>query len=70
MGQFSVGDVVTCIPHLIPRTAAPGDYKVTAAMPDRDGDRVYRIKSPLEEHERVVGENLLVRSDGYLPERL
>ena len=68
MGQFSVGDVVTCIPHLIPRTAAPGDYKVTAAMPDRDGDRVYRIKSPLEEHERVVGENLLVRSDGYLPE--
>ena len=55
MGQFSVGDVVTCIPHLITRTAAPGDYKVTAAMPDRDGDRVYRIKSPLEEHERVVG---------------
>ena len=37
MGQFSVGDVVTCIPHLIPRTAAPGDYKVTAAMPDAAG---------------------------------
>ena len=70
MGQFSVGDVVTCIPHLISLTAAPGDDKVTAAMPDRDGDRVYRIKSPLEEHERVVGENLLVISDGYLPRTL
>ena len=67
MSQFCVGDVVTCIPHLIPRTAAPGDYKIVAAMPDRNGDRVYRIKSPLEEHERVVGENLLVRSVGYLP---
>ena len=37
-------------------------------MPDRDGDRMYRIKSPLEEHERVVAEDLLVRSEGYLPE--
>ena len=27
-------------------------------MPERDGDRMYRIKSPLEEHERVVGESL------------
>jgi len=39
-----------------------------AAMPDRDGDRMYRIKSPLEEHERIVAEDLLVRSEGYLPE--
>ena len=70
MGQFSVGEVVTCIPHMIPRSAAPGDYKIVAAMPDRDGDRMYRIKSPLEEHERVVGETLLVRSDGYLPEEI
>ena len=29
---------------------------------------MYRIKSPLEEHERVVGESLLIRSDGHLPE--
>ena len=68
MHQFTVGEVVTCIPHLIPRSAAPGDYKIIAAMPDRDGDRMYRIKSPLEEHERVVAEDLLVRSDGCLPE--
>jgi len=37
-------------------------------MPDRDGDHVYRIKSPLEEYERVVKEDLLVKSNGYLPE--
>jgi hypothetical protein len=68
MRQFRIGEVVTCIPHMFPRSAAPGNYKIIAAMPDRDGDRMYRIKSPLEEHERVVGENLLVRSEGYLPE--
>jgi hypothetical protein len=68
MRQFTVGEVVTCIPHMIPRSAAPGDYRIIAAMPDRDGDRMYRIKSPLEEHERVVAEDLLVRSEGYLPE--
>ena len=54
MRQFSVGDVVTCIPDMFLRYAAPGDYKIVAAMPDRDGDHIYRIKSPLEEHERVV----------------
>ena len=37
-------------------------------MPDREGDRMYRIKSPLEEYERVVKEDLLVKSNGYLPE--
>jgi hypothetical protein len=67
MGQFNVGEVVTCIP-MISRTAAPGDYKVVGEMPERDGDRMYRIKSPLEEHERVVGESLLVRSEGHLPD--
>jgi hypothetical protein len=67
MGQFSVGEVVTCIP-MISRSAAPGDYKIVGEMPERDGDRMYRIKSPLEEHERVVGENLLVRSEGHLPD--
>ena len=68
MRQFSVGDVVTCIPDMFLRYAAPGDYKIVAAMPDRDGDHIYRIKSPLEEHERVVKESLLVKSEGYLPE--
>ena len=66
MRQFNVGQVVTCIL----RDAACGDYKVVAAMPGRDGDHMYRIKSPLEEHERAVRESLLVKSEGYLPEEV
>jgi hypothetical protein len=31
---------------------------------------VYRIKSPFEEYERVVKEDLLVKSMGYLPEEV
>ena len=47
MRQFSVGEVVTFIPDSILRSAAPGDYKIVSSMPDRDGDHMYRIKSPL-----------------------
>jgi len=64
MHQFDVGQVVSCML----RHAAPGDYRITAVMPDRDGDHMYRVKSPREEHERVVNEDVLVKSDGYLPE--
>src|SRR5262245_12546345 len=67
-GRFSVGEVVTWIPDLLLRSESHGDYKIVAAMPDRDGDHMYRIKSPLEEYERVVKEDLLVKSTGYLPE--
>jgi hypothetical protein len=42
---FNVGQVVTYVPDVVHRDAAPGDYKVVAAMPDRDGDHMYRIKS-------------------------
>jgi hypothetical protein len=68
MRQFSVGEVVTWIPDLLLRSETHGDYRIVAAMPDRDGEHVYRIKSPLEEYERVVKEDLLVRSNGHLPE--
>ena len=68
MRQFSVGEVVTWIPDMLLRFEAHGDYRIIAAMPDRDGDHMYRIKSPLEEYERVVKEDLLVKSNGYLPE--
>jgi hypothetical protein len=70
MRQFSVGDVVTWIPDLLLRYETHGDYRIVAAMPDRDGDHMYRIKSPLEEYERVVKEDLLVKSKGYLPEEV
>ena len=68
MRQFSVGEVVTWGPDLFVRSAARGDYKVMAAMPDRDGEHMYRIKSPLEEYERVVQEDVLVKSEGSLAE--
>ncbi len=68
MRQFNVGDVVTCIPDMFLRYAAPGRYKVIATMPDRDGDHMYRIKSPIEDHERAVKESLLVKSSSLLPE--
>ena len=64
MRQFDVGQVVTCMV----RYAAPGDYRIVGLMPDRDGDHMYRVKSPREEHERVVNEDVLVRSEGYLPQ--
>ena len=70
MRQFSVGEVVTWNPGALLRFEARGDYRIVAAMPDRDGDHVYRIKSPLEEYERVVREDLLVKSMGYLPEEV
>jgi len=70
MHQFSVGEVVTWIPDLLLRSESHGDYRIVASMPDRDGDHMYRIKSPLEEYERVVKEDLLVKSKGYLPEQV
>ena len=70
MRQFSVGEVVTWVPDLLLRSETQGDYRIIAAMPDRDGEHVYRIKSPLEEYERVVKEDLLVRSNAHLPEEV
>ena len=70
MRQFSVGEVVTWIPDLFLRRRFRGDYRIVAAMPDRDGHHMYRIKSPLEEYERAVRENVLAKSDGYLPEQV
>ena len=66
MRQFSVGEVVTWIPDLMLRSETHGDYRIVASMPDREGDYMYRIKSPLEEYERVVKEDRLVKSECYL----
>lgn len=68
--HFNSGEVVTLIPNMFLRYAAPGPYKVLARMPDRDGDHMYRIKSPLEEYERSVKESALVRSDELLPDEV
>jgi hypothetical protein len=70
MRQFSVGEVVTWIPGLSLRSETRGNYRIVAAMPDRDGHHMYRIKSPLEEYERAVSEGVLAKSNGYLPEQV
>ena len=70
MRQFSVGEVVTWIPDLLLRSETRGDYRIVATMPDRDGHHMYRIKSPLEEYERAVKEDLLAKSSGQLPEQV
>ena len=64
MRQFKVGEVVTCCV----RYSAPGGYKIVAFVPDQEGERMYRLKSPLEEYERVVKENTLAWSEEVLPE--
>jgi len=70
MHQFSVGEVVTWIPDLLLRWETHGNYRIVATMPDRDGHHMYRIKSPLEEYERAVKEDLLAKSNGYLLEEV
>ena len=64
MRQFEVGEVVTCCV----RYSASGSYRIVAFMPDQDGEHMYRIKSPLEEYERVVKENTLAWSEDVLPD--
>ena len=44
--------------------------ELLATMPDRDGNQMYRIKSHLEEYERALKEDLLAKSNGYLPEEI
>ena len=41
------------------RTAAAGLYEVVQQLPPCGGDYQYRIKSPREDHERVVKESEL-----------
>ena len=57
--NYSVGDQVECLPDMVLRRAAEGEYEILGCLPERGGERCYRIKSRLEEHERVVTEGLL-----------
>jgi hypothetical protein len=45
-------------------------YRIVVAMPDRGGHHKYRMKSPLEEYERVVKEGLTYQIDRlFCPKR-
>jgi hypothetical protein len=43
---FNVGELVTWIPDRFLRRAAPGDYRIIAAMPDRDGEHIVSDQKP------------------------
>ena len=60
--SYSVGEQVECLSDRFLRHAASGEYKILGFLPEREGERCYRIKSPLEEHERAVTEGLLRRA--------
>jgi hypothetical protein len=53
------GNVVRLSKRLPQRNAAPGPYKVVAQLPERDGQRQYRVKSGCEPFYRTVTENEL-----------
>lgn len=58
MHKFHLGQLVE---YHVPRgiDAPRGTYIVTAKLPERDGEFEYRIRSALEEHERMVRESEL-----------
>ncbi len=64
MHKFHLGQAVEYHPR--GGTWAPrGAYVVTAKLPERDGEFEYRIRSALEEHERMVCESdLTALSEG------
>jgi hypothetical protein len=57
--SFVTGNVVRLSKRYPPRKAAPGQYKVVAQLPERDGQLQYRIKSGCEPFYRTVAENEL-----------
>jgi hypothetical protein len=57
--SFVAGNVVRLSRRYPPRKAAPGQYKVVAQLPERDGQLQYRIKSGCEPFYRTVAENEL-----------
>jgi hypothetical protein len=57
--KFKLGQTVFLQPTIFNRDSARGAYEVTKQLPERDGQFEYRIKSPREPHERVVGESEL-----------
>jgi hypothetical protein len=57
MHSFGLGQLVRLCGSFRYRAAVPGDYQVVHHLPNRDGERQYRIKSVGESYERVVKES-------------
>ena len=61
-GNSAIGEGVTCIPMFL-EMRLPATTRSLLRCRNETVIRMYRIKSPLEEYERVAAENLLVRSE-------
>jgi hypothetical protein len=57
MHKFHLGQMVAFNPQK--GWAARGAYVVRAKLPERDGEFEYRIRSAIEEHERLARESEL-----------
>ena len=57
--KFRLGQIVRFYPSGWGSSAPHGPYAVTAALPERDGEFQYRIKSIVEPHERAAAESEL-----------
>lgn len=55
--RFRIGDRVNLMRS--PQNSGRGTYRITALMPERDGEPQYRIKSESPGPERVVVQNEL-----------
>ena len=56
--KFKVGDAVI-LKQSTRRDVPGGVCVVTRVLPDRNGEREYRVKNANEPHERIAGENEL-----------
>jgi hypothetical protein len=59
--KFAVGETVMVM-SAISRNIPGGAYEVTKQLPHNGREFEYRIKSANEEHERVAGENELIKA--------
>lgn len=59
--RYLPGQRVTIAIRTSLSNAARGVYEIVKQLPPESGDNLYRIKSELERHERVVGESQLTR---------
>ena len=59
--RFQAGQRVTIATRTGFNNAARGVYKIIRLLPPEGGDNLYRIKSELEQHERVAPESQLTR---------
>jgi hypothetical protein len=60
--QYHIGDTVEYVFDIFTRYAAPGNYKVRELFRHAKASFTNRIKSPLENHERVMMECMLRKS--------